>query len=260
MPKIVSEEERRLTKEAIYKRTVHLIKEKGIRSVSVDDITTAVGIGKGSFYAYYPSKEICLFEVIKQCERESFSQMEEIMKLDYSDKAKAVCLLKTIFTAEDSLVTSINQTDVEVLLRKLPPEYREREQDKSENNFQNALKLMNLSLQEMEVVALLTDCLSFAASNKLYSQHGTVEALDIMINAIADFITKKDRGWGEKMNTIDWIRCPVCGNKTRGRIRQDTELKNFPLYCPKCKQESLIEIKDLHITVIKEPDAKTQSR
>ncbi|HBB5121473.1 TPA: cysteine-rich KTR domain-containing protein, partial [Streptococcus agalactiae] len=27
--------------------------------------------------------------------------------------------------------------------------------------------------------------------------------------------------------------CPVCGNKTRLKIREDTELKKFPLYCPK---------------------------
>ena len=62
------------------------------------------------------------------------------------------------------------------------------------------------------------------------------------------------------MDTTEWIRCPVCGSKTRVQIRKDTELKNFPLYCPKCKQESLIEAKNLHITVIKVPDAKTQSR
>lgn len=62
------------------------------------------------------------------------------------------------------------------------------------------------------------------------------------------------------MDTTEWIRCPVCGSKTRVQIRKDTELKNFPLYCPKCKQESLIEAKNLNITVIKEPDAKTQSR
>ena len=34
-----------------------------------------------------------------------------------------------------------------------------------------------------------------------------------------------------------------------------TILKNYPLYCPKCKQEVLIEVKDLQVTVIKEPDA-----
>lgn len=48
----------------------------------------------------------------------------------------------------------------------------------------------------------------------------------------------------------EWILCPVCGNKTRVRLREDTELKNFPLYCPKCKQESLIEAKVLQVTVV----------
>ena len=51
-----------------------------------------------------------------------------------------------------------------------------------------------------------------------------------------------------------WIHCPVCGNKTRDRIREDTVLKNYPLYCPKCKHETLIEVTDLQITVITEPD------
>ena len=55
--------------------------------------------------------------------------------------------------------------------------------------------------------------------------------------------------------TTEWIRCPFRGSKTRDRIREDTVLKNYPLYCPKCKQETLIDVKDLQITVIKEPDA-----
>ena len=54
----------------------------------------------------------------------------------------------------------------------------------------------------------------------------------------------------------EWIYCPVCGNKTRLHIREDTELKNFPLYCPKCKQESLIEAKDLRIMVVNENETK----
>ena len=57
-----------------------------------------------------------------------------------------------------------------------------------------------------------------------------------------------------------WILCPLCGNKTRNKIREDTVLKNCPLYCPKCRQETLIEVENLQVTVIKEPDAQTQSR
>ena len=56
------------------------------------------------------------------------------------------------------------------------------------------------------------------------------------------------------MIRTEWILCHVCRNKTRDKIRDDTVLKNYPLYCPKCKQETLIEAKNLQIAVIKEPD------
>ncbi|MCP3780546.1 cysteine-rich KTR domain-containing protein [Paenibacillus sp. Lou8.1] len=62
------------------------------------------------------------------------------------------------------------------------------------------------------------------------------------------------------MQKVDWVLCPVCNNKTRIRVRDDTILENFPLFCPKCKQETLINIRQLNVSVIKEPDAKTQSR
>ena len=61
------------------------------------------------------------------------------------------------------------------------------------------------------------------------------------------------------MIKTEWIFCPVCGNKTRDRLRKDTVLKNYPLYCPKCKQETLIEVSNLKMTVIREPDAKTMN-
>lgn len=62
------------------------------------------------------------------------------------------------------------------------------------------------------------------------------------------------------MQLKEWLLCPLCGNKTRLKIREDTVLENFPLYCPKCKQEMLINVRKMNMDVIKEPDAKTQSR
>jgi len=62
------------------------------------------------------------------------------------------------------------------------------------------------------------------------------------------------------LNATEWVLCPICKSKTRIKLRKDTELKNFPLYCPKCKLETLVNIKELKVTIIKEPDAKTQSR
>lgn len=62
------------------------------------------------------------------------------------------------------------------------------------------------------------------------------------------------------MKKSQWVGCPICKNKTRIKIREDTVLEKFPLFCPKCKQETLISIKKLNVIVVKEPDAKTQSR
>ena len=53
------------------------------------------------------------------------------------------------------------------------------------------------------------------------------------------------------MGRMVWLLCPVCGNKTRLKVRQDTELINFPLYCPKCKQETLVNVKNTQLSVIR---------
>lgn len=62
------------------------------------------------------------------------------------------------------------------------------------------------------------------------------------------------------MKKTEWIRSPFCGNKTRNQIRDDTVLLNFPLYCPKCKQETLIEAKKFQVTVIEDFDKKQENK
>lgn len=54
---------------------------------------------------------------------------------------------------------------------------------------------------------------------------------------------------------FEWLLCPTCGSKTRIKMRIDTELKNFPLFCPKCRHEILINVSNFIVSVIKEPDA-----
>lgn len=57
------------------------------------------------------------------------------------------------------------------------------------------------------------------------------------------------------MKIENWLLCPICRSKTRLKIREDTILEYFPLYCPKCKQETLISVKKMNMSIIKEPDA-----
>ncbi|MXP76764.1 conjugal transfer protein [Lachnospiraceae bacterium WCA-9-b2] len=62
------------------------------------------------------------------------------------------------------------------------------------------------------------------------------------------------------MKQEKWLLCPVCGSKTRLKLREDTVLEKFPLFCPKCKLETLINVRKMNMTVIREPDAMTQSQ
>lgn len=62
--------------------------------------------------------------MIKRCEKEAFSRMEKMISSGSTDKEKIAGLLREIFVSPDSLATSVNPLDVEILLRKLPPEYR----------------------------------------------------------------------------------------------------------------------------------------
>ncbi|GAA6385610.1 cysteine-rich KTR domain-containing protein [Lawsonibacter asaccharolyticus] len=63
-------------------------------------------------------------------------------------------------------------------------------------------------------------------------------------------------GWIDRSG---WIHCPTCGNKTRTKVNPDTILKRFPLFCPKCGAEHIVDVQGQNI-ILSEPDAKTQSR
>lgn len=45
-------------------------------------------------------------------------------------------------------------------------------------------------------------------------------------------------------NEANRVLRPACGGKNRVRLRGDTILENFLLYCPKCRQEHLVSIRN----------------
>jgi len=69
-------------------------------------------------------------------------------------------------------------------------------------------------------------------------------------------VTIKRRIWmDESQAKSSWIKCPICGSKTRTKIYRDTVLIHFPLYCPQCKKEILIDVVQYKMVLSKEPDA-----
>ena len=54
------------TRQKIYETACSLIEEKGFANVSVEDITDACGVAKGTFYVYFKRKEDIVFECCKE--------------------------------------------------------------------------------------------------------------------------------------------------------------------------------------------------
>ena len=67
---------------------------------------------------------------------------------------------------------------------------------------------------------------------------------NIRFDCIKNGIYQEVTGQLKAVVTDKWILCPVCGAKTRTQILDDTELKHFPLFCPKCKESFIINVKD----------------
>ena len=53
-------------------------------------------------------------------------------------------------------------------------------------------------------------------------------------------------GWIDRNG---WIHCPTCGNKTRTKVNPDTVLKHFPLFCPKCGKEHIVDVQGKHYII-----------
>jgi transcription elongation factor Elf1 len=48
-----------------------------------------------------------------------------------------------------------------------------------------------------------------------------------------------------KTNENGFLICPKCGKKTNVKVLPETELKNFPLYCNRCKVATKIDHKKI---------------
>lgn len=38
-----------------------------------------------------------------------------------------------------------------------------------------------------------------------------------------------------------FVHCPLCKGKTKVKVNKDTILINFPLFCPWCKRETIVD-------------------
>ena len=87
------------TKNKIFEVAGRLFKEKGFESTSIDEITEEAGIGKGTFFNYFPTKEALLLYFGEQRDELIYSSIENELGISCSTRDKIKNLLA--FLAEN---------------------------------------------------------------------------------------------------------------------------------------------------------------
>lgn len=131
MPKRFSEEERAYIVSRLKEEAAKCMAQYGIRKTTVDEIVRRVKIPKGTFYLFYQSKEMLLFEVILEqheiVEREVVRGFESLKGREL-DVEGVTDVMMGFYRMMDEMpvLKGITSEEVEMLARKLPGDVLEK--------------------------------------------------------------------------------------------------------------------------------------
>ena len=95
----------------------------GMRKTSVDQLTQAVGISKGSFYRFFSSKELLFFAVLEDIHTELYDVADVVLRENISlppAERAAKTILAVCKRMSDTGVMTFIENDVSALLQRLP--------------------------------------------------------------------------------------------------------------------------------------------
>ena len=83
----------------------------GVRKTSVEQLTEAVGIAKGSFYKFFPSKELLFFAVLENIHAETYAVAEKALQdnaeLPPTERATKIILAACKYLSDTKAMTFI---------------------------------------------------------------------------------------------------------------------------------------------------------
>lgn len=127
MPKSYSEQEREYIKKRLKEEAEKCLAQYGVRRTTVDEIVKRVNIPKGTFYLFYKSKELLLFDAIEEqherVSRELYQALSSLARQELSaEKITDVIFEFYKMTEKMPILKQLDLSEVELLMRKLPQE------------------------------------------------------------------------------------------------------------------------------------------
>ncbi len=172
MPKSFSEQEREYIRQRLKEEAAKCLAQYGVRHTTVDEIVKRVNIPKGTFYLFYQSKELLLFEVIQEQQKKISSELYQAF-FDIADtELSAEKLTDMIFgfykKIEKMLVLKLhNAGEIEVLARKLPRETVDEHLQNDTDMIEKMLALFHVKKElDIKVISAAFHAIYYATLHK----------------------------------------------------------------------------------------------
>lgn len=191
MPKRYSEEERAYIRKRLKEEAVSCMGQFGIRRTTVDEIVKRVNIPKGTFYLFYKSKELLLFDVIQE-QHELINQKlyQEISRFS-NEPFSVEKLTDVIFefykmTEEMPMFQLMDSQEIELLVRKLPREVVEAHLQDDTDSIQKLFSFLPVKKEvDIKVVSAAFHAIYYATLHKdEIGEDGYDEALRMLIQGL----------------------------------------------------------------------------
>lgn len=126
MPKAYSEQQRREIVRRLKQEALSCMAQYGVRRTTVDELVKRVNIPKGTFYLFYPSKELLLFDAINDVHDRIHQKLLSLLPTVQGEQAvdSLTDLLFSLFKEVDNtkLAVLLLDNEFELILRRLPEE------------------------------------------------------------------------------------------------------------------------------------------
>lgn len=149
MPKSYSEQEKEYIIKRLKEEAGKCLAQYGIRRTTVDEIVNRVKIPKGTFYLFYRSKELLLFDVILEQHSLIEQKMQESINSLNRSNITPEQLTNIVFqffkmAEETPILKMINSDEIELLVRKLPPNVLEEHLAHDHSMIENLFAMLPL--------------------------------------------------------------------------------------------------------------------
>lgn len=172
MPKSYSEQEREYIRKRLKEEAAKCLGKYGVRRTTVDEIVRRVNIPKGTFYLFYPSKELLLFEVIQEQQKDVNDKLYQAISKLAEEELSAEKLTDVIFafykmTEEMAILKLLDVGEVELLVRKLPREVVDEHLQGDTDTIEKMLAMFPIKKEiDIKVISAAFHAIYFATLHK----------------------------------------------------------------------------------------------